>query len=237
MDTPAAIAAFVSGEGGIYPTGTWMIGSFEKEATTPGRPLYQSYAVFPYPRLWGEHVEFVSGHAWVVPARSAAPSSATPSPASSKFMAAHNYDWARTGHIPAFKAVLDDPRFKALPHRADIAPLAIDRPAAAELRAAPECDRGHGRRGDGGGFTGQKPVEQALADAERRVNELLSLYRAMRERGWRKADLARAMSLNPRQIDRLLDLRHSSTVTQLDRALTVCGKRVELDLRELGAAA
>jgi len=25
MDTPGAIAAFVSGEGGIYPTGTWMI--------------------------------------------------------------------------------------------------------------------------------------------------------------------------------------------------------------------
>ena len=25
-----------------YPTGTWMIGSFEKEATTPGRPLFKS---------------------------------------------------------------------------------------------------------------------------------------------------------------------------------------------------
>ena len=69
MDTPAAIAAFVSGEGGIYPTGTWMIGSFEQEAKTPGRPLYKSYAVFPYPRLWGEHVEYVSGHSWVVPTR------------------------------------------------------------------------------------------------------------------------------------------------------------------------
>src|SRR5438270_3693305 len=39
MDTPGAIAAFVSGQGGIYPTGTWMIGSFQQEATTPGRPL------------------------------------------------------------------------------------------------------------------------------------------------------------------------------------------------------
>jgi len=69
MDTPAAIAAFINGEGGIYPTGTWMIGSFQQEADTPGRPLYKSYAVFPYPRLWGERVEFVSGHTWVVPAR------------------------------------------------------------------------------------------------------------------------------------------------------------------------
>ena len=65
----------------------------------------------------------------------------------------------------------------------------------------------------------------------------ISVYRAMRERGWRKSDLARAMSLNPRQIDRLLDLRHSSTIAQLEQALTACGKRVEVNLRGLSAAA
>jgi antitoxin HicB len=59
----------------------------------------------------------------------------------------------------------------------------------------------------------------------------ISVYRAMCERGWRKADLARAMSLNPRQIDRLLDLRHGSTVGQLEQAIAACGKRVEVDLR------
>ncbi len=57
QDTPAAIASFMSGEGGIYPTGTWMIGQFEAEANTPGRPLYKSYTVYPYPRLWGAEVE------------------------------------------------------------------------------------------------------------------------------------------------------------------------------------
>src|SRR5207253_4850241 len=30
MDTPAAIAAFIYGEGGIYLTGTWMIGWFRE---------------------------------------------------------------------------------------------------------------------------------------------------------------------------------------------------------------
>jgi antitoxin HicB len=64
----------------------------------------------------------------------------------------------------------------------------------------------------------------------------ISVYRAMRERGWRKADLARAMSLNPRQIDRLLDLRHGSTVAQLEQALAACGRRVDVDLRQLKAA-
>lgn len=64
----------------------------------------------------------------------------------------------------------------------------------------------------------------------------ISVYRAMRERNWRKADLARAMSLNPRQIDRLLDLRHGSTVVQLEQALAACGKRLEIDLRQVRAA-
>ncbi len=63
----------------------------------------------------------------------------------------------------------------------------------------------------------------------------LAVYSAMRDRGWRKADLARSMGLNPRQIDRLLDLRHGSTVPQLEQALVVCGKRAELEMRELAA--
>lgn len=62
------------------------------------------------------------------------------------------------------------------------------------------------------------------------------LYQAMRERDWRKADLARALGVNPRQIDRLLDLRHASTVKQLEQALAACGKRAEVLARELQAA-
>lgn len=64
----------------------------------------------------------------------------------------------------------------------------------------------------------------------------VSVYQAMRDRGWRKADLARAMGLNPRQIDRLLDLRHASTVAQLEQALTVCGARAQVGIRELEVA-
>jgi antitoxin HicB len=64
----------------------------------------------------------------------------------------------------------------------------------------------------------------------------LMLYEAMRERGWRKADLARVLGANPRQVDRLLDLRHASTVKQLEQALAACGKRAEVLARELQAA-
>lgn len=64
----------------------------------------------------------------------------------------------------------------------------------------------------------------------------LAVYVSMRERGWRKADLARAMGLNPRQIDRLLDLRHASTVAQLEQALAVCGKEAVVETKEMEAA-
>ena len=174
MDTPGAIAAFVSGEGGIYPTGTWMIGSFQQEAETPGRPLYKSYAVFPYPRLWGSHVEFVSGHSWIVPARKRSAKQREAIARFFRFMAAHNYDWARTGHIPAFKAVLDDPRFKALPHRADIAPLAsIGRPLPSYVQRQNAIEGIVGEEA-AAAFTGQKTIPDALSQAERRVDDLLA---------------------------------------------------------------
>jgi antitoxin HicB len=67
-------------------------------------------------------------------------------------------------------------------------------------------------------------------------NLKLAVYQAMCARGWRKADLARAMALNPRQIDRLLDLRHSSTVAQLEQALAACGRSAEIATRELQRA-
>jgi multiple sugar transport system substrate-binding protein len=174
QDTPAAIASFVSGEGGIYPTGTWMIGQFEEEANTPGRPLFHSYAVYPYPRLWGTDVSYVSGHAWVVPKRERTPEQRRAIARFFRFMAEHNFDWARTGHLPAFKAVVESREFAALPHRTNIAPVATtgrQLPGGIERQYAIE-----GLVGEevAAAFNGQKSTKQALADAERRVNVLLA---------------------------------------------------------------
>jgi multiple sugar transport system substrate-binding protein len=174
MDTPAAIAAFMNGQGGIYPTGTWMIGSFQREADTPGRPLYKSYAVFTYPRLWGDRVEYVSGHSWVIPTRKRTPQQREAITRFFRFMAEHDYDWARTGHIPAFTSVLDDPRFESLPHRRDIAPLAsMGRPLPGYVLRQNAIEGIVGEEA-AAAFTGQKPIPQALSEAERRVDVLLS---------------------------------------------------------------
>ncbi|MFL6863570.1 MAG: hypothetical protein ACJ8DZ_11255, partial [Allosphingosinicella sp.] len=68
----------------------------------------------------------------------------------------------------------DDPRFLALPHREDIAPLAaIGRPLPTLVRRQSAIE---GLVGEemAASNTGQKTPEQALADAERRVDELLA---------------------------------------------------------------
>lgn len=174
QDTPAAIASFMNGEGGIYPTGTWMIGQFQQESVTPGRPLHECYAVYPYPRLWGEPASFVSSHVWVVPKRERSPEERSALARFFKFMAAHNFDWARTGHLPAFDAVVDSAAFKALPHRQDIAPLAdIGQPLPGYVQRQSAIE---GLVGEemAAAVNGQKTVPQALADAERRVNTLLA---------------------------------------------------------------
>jgi antitoxin HicB len=56
----------------------------------------------------------------------------------------------------------------------------------------------------------------------------LETWAALRAKGWRKADLARAMCVNPRQIDRLLDLQHATPVAQLEAALALCDRRIDI---------
>lgn len=172
QDFPAATAAFMNGEGGIFPTGTWMIGPYDDEAAVPGRPLHRAYAVLPFPRLWGREAAFVDGHAWAMPRAKRSPAERAAIARFLSFLAAHNFDWSRTGHLPAFKAVLEMPAFAALPHRRDIAAMAatgaqlpdyVQRQSAVQGLIGEELEAA---------VTGIKPVDRALADAERRVNEL-----------------------------------------------------------------
>jgi len=174
QDFPAATASFMNGQGGIFPTGTWMIGPYDLEAGTPGRPLYQSYAVLPFPHLWGHDAAFVDGHAWVMPRAQRSPEERRAVARFLRFLAAHNFEWTRTGHLPAIAAVLATPAFRALPHRADIAAMAatgaqlpdyVQRQSAIQGLIGEELEAA---------VSGIKPIDQALADAERRVNEMLA---------------------------------------------------------------
>ncbi len=69
--------------------------------------------------------------------------------------------------------------------------------------------------------TGQATVAlPALASAK------VALYRAMTEKEWRKADLARALGVTQKVADRLIDLNHASRLEHIEKALMVLGKRL-----------
>lgn len=173
QDFPGATASFVNGEGGIFPTGTWMIGPYDEAAKQPSARL-GGYAVAPFPRLWGKSAAFVDGHSWVVPKDSRSVSERKAIARFLGFVAQFNNDWVRTGHLPAFRAVLDDASFKVQPHRTDIAAMAatgqqlpdyVERQSAIQGLIGEELEAA---------VTGLKPIDVALKDAERRVNDLLA---------------------------------------------------------------
>ena len=56
------------------------------------------------------------------------------------------------------------------------------------------------------------------------------LYNRMLEQGVSKARLARDLRLHRPQVDRLLDLRHSSRLDQIDAALASLGARVTVEI-------
>ncbi len=174
QDFPAATAAFMNGDGGIFPTGTWMIGPYDDEAKIEGRPLHGNYAVMPFPRLWGEEAAFVDGHAWVMPRAERTARERQAIGRFLSFLAAHNFDWSRTGHLPAVQAVLATPQFRALPHRSDIAAMAATGAQLPEHAQRQSAIQGLIGEELEAAVAGTKPIDQALADAERRVNELLA---------------------------------------------------------------
>jgi antitoxin HicB len=56
----------------------------------------------------------------------------------------------------------------------------------------------------------------------------LAIYQAMREKGVRKAALARRLGWHLPQVDRLLDRHHASRLDQVEAAIAALGLRLEV---------
>jgi len=176
QDYSAATAGFLNGDGGVLINGTWMVGTFDLESRTTGRPLSGGYAVRTYPQLFaGRAATFVDSHVWVMP-RDAGRTDAERAAALRllKFLADNDLQWARTGHLPAFQDIIDSPAFLALPHRSDLAFLATTgRLLRAGVRRQFSIETILGEE-SAAAIAGNKSVDQALIDGERRVNTLLA---------------------------------------------------------------
>jgi multiple sugar transport system substrate-binding protein len=174
QDYTAATGGFLNGQGGVYLVGTWMIGAYEQASKQPGSPLASGYAVVRYPQLYpGRDATYADGHSWAVPRAKRGAEKTRAIFRLLRFLKDNDFAWSRTGHLPAYQAVIDSARWRALPHRADIAglvdaatplPPGVQRQFIIQQIVSEEMESA---------ITGQKPIDAALADAERRVDDVL----------------------------------------------------------------
>ena len=93
-----------------------------------------------------------------------------------KYFAANDFQWARTGHFPAYRAVIDSTQWQQLPHRGDIAEITqIGEPLPKYVRRQSPIEFLVGEE-VAAAYTGAKPVDQALTDMQRRADEILQSY-------------------------------------------------------------
>jgi len=60
----------------------------------------------------------------------------------------------------------------------------------------------------------------------------IELYVTARQQGVTKAALGRRLDLHGPQVDRLFNVRHSSRIEEIDRALRTMGKRLEVSISD-----
>jgi antitoxin HicB len=70
------------------------------------------------------------------------------------------------------------------------------------------------------------PMGRPLVSVAPLVAAKAELYRAMRQAGITKSELARRIGISPQQAERLFDLRHASRLDQIESAMRALGRRL-----------
>lgn len=175
-DYGAANQAFIGGEAGILVVGTWVIDDFLAQSEKPGSPLAdKGYTVLPFPALYGKKAVYADGHSWVMLKGGARDENMRKAAISFlRFLWENDFDWSRTGHLPASRAVAESAQYRELPFRANIAeitstgysvPSTVVRQRAVEVAIGEEI---------GSMCLSKKPVAAVQAAIETRVNKLLT---------------------------------------------------------------
>jgi multiple sugar transport system substrate-binding protein len=170
LDYDAAMNMFKLGDAAFYFNGVWATGTLEKVDGL-------NFAASPLPAFYG-----TEGWAWCGSHTLAIPVQENQDPkkvaAAVKFidwMTAHGEMWAKAGHIPTRKSVVEKDAFKALPYRADYA-------GAAKYAAAPPSmaawDEIYGTSSDllEAAVTKNQDAKTALANMEKVVNGIIAKY-------------------------------------------------------------
>jgi multiple sugar transport system substrate-binding protein len=174
LDYAAATSGFMEGQGGVFIMGTWLVDTYDQESRRPESALAAGYQAVPFPQLYASDGIWSDGHAWVIPQQELAAEERDCALQFMKFLWDNNFEWSRTGQLPVRQSIINSEEFLALPHRE-----AITRQATVGRALPPEVQRQFFLMDTLGeeiqaGLRGQKSIDEALASAESRVNELLA---------------------------------------------------------------
>lgn len=177
-DSAGVNQTFFKGDVAVALSGTWRIDDFLAQSEKADSALHKGYTVMPVPKIFARPGTYADGHSWVM-LKGGTKTERERKAALSfmKFLWDNNVEWARTGHLPARRSVIEGSQFKAMPFRNNIAeitaigrniPQSIPRQQAVQVALSEELVTM---------LQTKKPVAKAQADAQVRVNKILDSVR------------------------------------------------------------
>ena len=170
VDYPSAEEIFLNGENGGHINGTWVVNFYDNQVADPDAPL-KDYYVHNFPTVYDQPAAWAGSHAWIIP------QGEDPDPAQLEatltfldFLNDNNIEWARTGHSAVNTSVVESDVYNNYPHRSEYAEFV---PSAA---IPPRYDWGTAFEAVmdeelSAAFIGEKTPEDALADAQTRLDD------------------------------------------------------------------
>jgi multiple sugar transport system substrate-binding protein len=178
MDYGAANQAFINGDVGVHIVGTWTISDFVDAADKADSPLKGGYSVVPFAKIYAKKAAFADGHSWVMLKGGAKDEKARKAALTfMKFLWDRDYEWARTGHLPANSSATARDDFKKLPFRSnilEISSIGVSLPSNVPRQRAIEAIVGEEMINM---LLTQKPIDAVQKAGEERVNKLLATVR------------------------------------------------------------
>jgi multiple sugar transport system substrate-binding protein len=175
-DYGAANQAFLNGDAGMVVVGTWTIDDFIAASEKAGSPLAGGgYTVVPFAPVFGKKAVFADGHSWVL-VKGGAKDEKTRKAAFTlfKFMWEHDFEWARTGHLPASKAAAESAAFQKLPFRQNIVEITKTGFSVPSTVARQRSVEGMVGEELANMCLSKKPIADVQKSMEDRVNKLLA---------------------------------------------------------------
>ena len=169
LDYDAAMNMFKLGEVAFYFNGVWATGALEQVEGL-------NFAAAPLPAFLGDGSCWAGSHTLAIPVqKNQDPQKVAAAVTFIDWMTSHGELWAKAGHIPTRKSVVEKDAFKELPYRADYADAAA---YALETPRTPAWDEIYNTCSDmlEAAVTRNLDTYETLAAMEKKVNEIIASY-------------------------------------------------------------